>query len=220
MLVHRSALDVHDHVNALHTLRDQTGLYLYPVHRLDKPTSGVLLFACTRSCARALAQQFEQHVIEKSYTAVARGYCATNGTIDHAIRDRDSKSRIAQSAVTGYQTLALMEIPESVDRYPTSRYSLISLSPITGRRHQIRQHMKHINHPLIGDSSYGKAIHNRFFSQRYNSHRLLLHADKLTLKHPQSGKTCSITAPVIDEQFKRVIDDPLWTRQSLSSQDT
>ncbi|OED37672.1 hypothetical protein AB833_22650 [Chromatiales bacterium (ex Bugula neritina AB1)] len=214
LLVHRSALDRHETSNALKLLRDQTGCYLYPVHRLDKPTSGVLLFALNKDTARYLSRLFEEHRVVKHYTAVVRGYCIESGEVDHAIRDRDSKHKARVPATTSYSNLATIELPVSVDRYPTSRYSILNIQPLSGRRHQIRMHMKHINHPIIGDTSYGKKVHNSFFSECFNCTRLLLHAQSIQLDHPDSSKPLVISAPIVNAEFARVINDTRWCWQN------
>jgi len=160
LLVHRSALDRHEHNNAMRTLRAQSGQYLYPVHRLDKPTSGVLVFALSKDAATTVSTQFEHGLVQKNYLAVVRGHCNEGGTIDHAVRDRDAKDKKPANAITRYTTTATIELPHHVDRYPTTRYSLLQVQPKTGRRHQIRLHMKHMSHPIVGDTNYGKTLHN------------------------------------------------------------
>ncbi len=216
LLVHRSKLDVHEQDNVLRRLREQCGRFLYPVHRLDKPTSGVLLFALDSDSARSLSQQFERQLVSKHYLAVVRGYTDAVGNIDYAIKDRDAKNPERNSARTAYQRLARIELPHQIDRYPTTRYSLVDVKPATGRRHQIRMHMKHIKHPVIGDTSYGKASHNRFFTDHYNSQRLLLHAQKLIFCHPADGREIELNADVRqiigvdDGQFNTVLADPAW----------
>ena len=209
LLVHRSKLDVHDNDNVLKRLREQTGLFLYPIHRLDKPTSGVLLFALDSDSARAVSQQFERQLVTKHYIAVVRGYIDDTGVIDYAIRDRDARTPKRNPAQTSFQRLATIELPHRIDRYPTTRYSLVRLKPETGRRHQIRLHMKHIKHPIIGDTSYGKTLHNQFFAQRYHCRRLLLHAQKLELLHPLNGKAVKIACKP-EGAFKTVLADHLW----------
>ena len=210
LLVHRTQIDKHDHNNALHQLRDQTGLYLYPVHRLDKPTSGVLLFALNSENASFVAKQFEQHQVDKRYLGVVRGYTVGQQTIVHAVSDRDAPHKPKTPASTSYKTLAQLELPIQIDRYPTTRYSLLEIAPLSGRRHQIRQHMKHISNPLIGDSSYGKSSHNVFFRQHFNCHRLLLHAHSIRLTHPATGSICNITAENLDPSFQRVLAHEHW----------
>jgi len=209
LLVHKSALD-RDPDNVLKRLRKQIDQYLFPVHRLDKPTSGVLLFTLDKESARSLGCQFESHTIEKNYTAIVRGYLFESGTVEHAIDDRDSPNKQRLDAVTNYQSQAHIELPYKVDRYDTTRYSIVNVQPQTGRRHQIRRHMKHLHHPLIGDTSYGKSLHNRFFQQHYDCHRLLLHARSLHFTHPHTHAPLSISAPHTDAQFIRVLSDERW----------
>lgn len=208
--MHRSKLDVHDDDNVLKKLRDQTGLFLFPVHRLDKPTSGVLLFALDSDSARSVSQQFERQLTTKHYIAVVRGYADKAGDIDYATRDRDARTPHRTPAQTSYQRLATIELPYRIDRYPTTRYSLLRITPKTGRRHQIRQHMKHIKHPIIGDTSYGKTLHNQFFAKHYDCRRLLLHAQQLEFLHPLNGQPVCIRSPDPDAEFKSVLSDPLW----------
>ncbi len=215
LLVHRTQLDAHEHRNLVDQLASQLGQRVFPVHRLDKPTSGLLLLALDAECAKALTSQFEQRLVSKTYRAVVRGYTLDTGCIDYAIGDKDARHRRRSPALTHYQTLANIELPYRLDRYPTTRYSLIEVKPVTGRRHQIRQHMKHIHHPLIGDTSYGKAIHNQFFATQYDCRRLLLHATALSFTHPISMQKITLQAPVTnnagdDGQFERVLNDRRW----------
>lgn len=222
LLVHKSKLDVHEQDNVLRRLRAQCGRFVFPVHRLDKPTSGVLLFALDSNTARCVSQQFEQQMVSKHYLAVVRGYTASNGFIDYAIKDRDSRTQLRNSAQTTYQRLARLELPHRVDRYPTTRYSLLRVKPSTGRRHQIRLHMKHIKHPIIGDTSYGKAVHNHFFNDYFECQRLLLHAQELIFCHPEDGREIKISThrshtSVDESQFDTVLSDPNWQWDELQS---
>ena len=192
LLVHRSLIDKHETRFAIQLTRDQIGQVVYPVHRLDKPTSGVLLFALDSNTARLLTEQFTAHTVQKTYQALVRGYTPPNGTIDHPLREQldqmtDSlvdQHKPAQSAITTYQRLHTFELPFAVDRYPTSRYSLVEVYPKTGRKHQIRRHFKHISHHLIGDTTHGNGKHNQFFREHFACHRLLLHSSRLPLLHP------------------------------------
>jgi tRNA pseudouridine65 synthase len=220
LLVHRSSIDRHETRFALQTVRNQVGQHVYPVHRLDKPTSGVLLFALSSDIARAVSEQFAAGRVHKHYLAVVRGYCPGQGSIDYPLqekldriadRDRARVDRPPQQALTHYQRLATVEIPEAVDRYPQTRYSLVALQPHTGRKHQLRRHMKHIGHPIIGDAKHGKGVHNRFFGARYDCHRLLLACTAMELAHPTSGKALSLRA-AIDAPFMRVVDAFGWER--------
>jgi tRNA pseudouridine65 synthase len=213
LLVHRSALDAHESVFALQIVRDLLGQRAYPVHRLDKPTSGVLMFGLSRTAARALADAFVAEEIHKRYLAVVRGYTDDEGRIEHPLtRTRDEASGAGgapRPAVTEYRTLSRVELDVAVDRYPTSRYSLVEASPLTGRRHQLRRHFKHIAHPIIGDRKYGKNVHNDFFDRQFGSRRLLLHAFSLTFPHPDDGTTRTVTAP-LDAGVEAVLRQLGW----------
>lgn len=192
LLVHRSPIS-RDRVFALQTLRDQLGRRVYPVHRLDRATSGVLIFGLTADAARALADQFEARLVDKEYLAVARGWLDESGVIDHPVADEEG-SGVAQAARTRYCGLAKVELPFAVDRYPSSRYSLLSVVPETGRRQQIRKHFKHISHHLIGDTTHGNGRHNRFFRSQFDIHRLLLMSRRLGFVHPYEGSRINVQA--------------------------
>ena len=178
-----------------------------------KPTSGVLLFALTKEIARALSEQMQEKGFQKQYIALVRGYADESGLIDYALKEvldkmTDAKARedkAAQDAVTAYEKIAQTELPFPVGRYSTARYSLLKLTPQTGRKHQLRRHMKHILHPIVGDTKYGRGEHNRFFREQFGAHRLMLHAHTLTFIHPVSNRKLTLTAKV-DEVFLNVID--------------
>lgn len=213
-LVHRSNLDRHETRILVQALRDQIGRHVYPVHRLDKGTSGVMLFALDPDAARSLGEQFERHEVRKRYLAVVRGWPPEFGTIDHPlIPDRDhyadGKSDEPQPALTDYCRLASADFPYSVDKYPTARYALVALEPHTGRRHQLRRHMKHIAHPIIGDATHGKGRHNRFIKTQFGCDRLLLACTDILFRHPDDGSAIHIHAPVGD-QFAAVIREFGW----------
>ena len=194
MLVHRSELDAHEQLVVLQLLGAQLGVHLYPVHRLDKATSGVLMFALSANAARLIQAGFENKRINKTYIAIVRGHSESHGEIDHPLSDKRDQRRAgasvaarewpAKPARTTYQRLLTTEVPYACGRYDSSRYSLLALFPETGRRHQLRRHMKHISHPIIGDTTYGQGRHNRLFREHFNSHRLLLCAYRLSLSHP------------------------------------
>ncbi len=212
LLVHRSFIDRHETRFAVQILRNQIGQYVYPVHRLDKPTSGVLLFALSSEFAKKMAELFSNHQIEKEYLAVVRGYVNETGKIDYPlveqldkISDKRAKIKDAQEAVTHYQTLALKEFDYPVGRYTTARYSLVKLTPKTGRKHQLRRHMKHIFHPIVGDTTHGDGKQNQFFREQLKSNRLLLAATKLSFIHPINHKKIEINA-TIDEEFEQIVN--------------
>lgn len=207
LLVHRSELDRHETRFAVQLLRDQLGQRVWAAHRLDRGTSGVLLFALSPENARRLGQQFEAGTVDKRYQAVVRGHPPESGCINHPLsRQRDEREFVgerssseAQEAITRYRRLATVELPIAVDRYPSSRYALLELAPQTGRRHQIRRHLKHISHPIIGDATYGKGRHNRFFAEHFNCRRLLLACTALVFDHPTDGRRLHVKAPVSGE---------------------
>ena len=217
MLVHRSWLDRHETQFVMQTLRDQIGQRVYPIHRLDRPTSGVLVFALNSEKAKMLCQQFEQKQIEKQYLAVVRGYVTGHGKIDYPLKvqldkiaDKFSQpDKAPQSAVTFYEGLQTVEMPYGVGRYATSRYSLVRLIPQTGRKHQLRRHMKHIFHPILGDTQYGDLHQNRALIEHTGCARLLLHAEKLTFVHPLTQLPMTIQAG-LDAQWQNLMQTFQW----------
>ncbi|MDC9604810.1 tRNA pseudouridine(65) synthase TruC [Xenorhabdus griffiniae] len=216
-LVHRSWLARHETVFVMQTLRDQIGQHVFPVHRLDRPTSGVLLMALSSEVARTLAQQFECHDIQKTYHAVVRGYVEGDDIIDYALMEQLDKiadkfadtDRAAQPAVTYYRSLAKVECPVEIGRYPTSRFSLLELMPKTGRKHQLRRHMAHIRHPIIGDTTHGDLRQNRGVAKYYQTGRLMLHASCLQLKHPVTGERLLLTARW-EQSWQHLIEQFGW----------
>jgi tRNA pseudouridine65 synthase len=208
LLVHRSWLASREQRFLLQELRDQIGQRVYPVHRLDRATDGVMIFGLDAAAAKALAGSFEERRVEKLYWAIVRGWAPPQGRIEHPVKDRD-ETGAAKPALTDYRRLAEVELPVAVDRYPTSRYSWVEVRPRTGRRHQIRQHFKHIGHPLIGDTSYGKGSHNRFFRSHYGIQRLLLMARSLSFRHPYTGDMLTIQAEP-DLQWRSLCEQLGW----------
>lgn len=200
LLVHRSPIS-RDSVFLLQRLRDQLGNRVYPVHRLDRATSGVIVFGLDPATAAALAAGFSRGTVTKHYLAVARGWVDAQGLIDHPVRDEDGDTD-ARPALTRYRRLATVELPDAVDRYPSTRYSLVAVEPLTGRRQQIRKHFKHISHHLIGDTTHGNGRHNRFFRARFGIDRLLLQAQRLAFTHPATGARIALEA----------LPDPAWRR--------
>lgn len=201
-LVHRSWLDRHETVFVMQTVRDQIGQHVFTAHRLDKPTSGVLLMGLSSEVGRLLSLQFEQHQMQKTYHAVVRGWLESSGTLDYPLVEELDKiadkhateARNAQPAVTDYQSLATVEMPIGIGRYPTSRYSLVELAPKTGRKHQLRRHMSHLRHPIIGDSAHGDLRQNRGAAEHFGANRLMLHASSLALTHPVTGEPLLLRA--------------------------
>jgi tRNA pseudouridine65 synthase len=197
LLVHPSSLDAHEERSALKLLRDQLGAWLWPLHRLDKGTSGVLLFARSAEAAREWGLAFEQGRVRKRYLALVRGWPPESGEIDQPLaRDPElpSAGQPRLAALTRYQRLGCFEWPFAVDgRHPTSRYALVAAEPVTGRRHQIRRHFKHIAHPLVGDTTHGKGAHNRAVTAWLGTQRLWLHCEWMEL--PTEKGPLRISAP-------------------------
>lgn len=199
LLVHRSPIDRHERRFAVQLLRDQLGRRVHPVHRLDKGTSGALAFALDRETAATLAAAFADQRVGKTYFAVVRGWPEESGEIDHPLEAvPDPYAPVAQTgpkpARTLFRRLGTVELPRRVDRYPTSRYALLELQPDTGRRHQLRRHLAHVSHPIIGDSTYGKGRHNRLFADLFGVQRLLLACVRLEFVHPVTGAPLVIDA--------------------------
>jgi tRNA pseudouridine65 synthase len=213
MLVHKSMIDRHESEFLMKILRDQIGQYVYPVHRLDKPTSGVIMFALSSDVARLLAQQFELHTIQKEYIAVLRGFSPQQISIDYALKEKldpiaDKKAKQdkePQEAQTDMFKLAELSLAIPVGRYLGARFSLVKLLPKTGRKHQLRRHMGHISHPIIGDTTHGDGKQNQFARDHLNFSKLALCATKLSFMHPitQQPMMCETA---LEDDFQAVVD--------------
>lgn len=205
VLVHRTGIS-EDRVFVLQLLRDQLGgAHLFTTHRLDRGTSGVLIFGKTQEAARHLGEQFMGKTIEKKYLAVVRGWTDETGTIDYPLADKET-GRGLLDAVTHFTRLGQSEIDAAIGlRYPTARFSLVAAEPETGRRHQIRKHFAHINHPIIGDKRHGDVKQNTYFREKFGMPRMLLHASELAFQHPVSGQSVRIAAP-LDAEFEQALD--------------
>lgn len=196
LLVHRTALDAHETRTAMELLRRQFGVRLHAIHRLDKGTSGVLLLARDARAASSLGAAFMAREADKRYRAFVRGWPPAEARVDHALRPDDAAPDApALEAVTEFTRLECMEIANGVDRYPMSRYALVEARPLTGRRHQIRRHLKHLAHPVIGDATHGKGPHNRWWAAQLGITRLWLHALELAVAHPDGG-TLRVVSPL------------------------
>ena len=200
-LVHRTPLDKGESRFVLQTLRDQIGQPVWPAHRLDKGTSGVLVFALSSEVARTLGQTFEcGEGLHKTYRAIVRGWPADEQFIDHPLRrmpdDMRSQREEVQSAQTRLRTLRRGELPIPQGSFATLRWTEVELQPLTGRRHQLRRHMKHIAHPIIGDATHGKGPLNRAVAAHLGVGRLWLHARQLALRHPVTGTALTVEAPM------------------------
>jgi tRNA pseudouridine65 synthase len=204
LLVHRSPIDRHETRFALQLLRDQLGQRVYTIHRLDKGTSGAIAFGLDPATAREYSALFAQREVVKTYVALVRGWPEAEGVIERplaAVEDersgpQDMRPRAAQTA---YRRIATFELPVRVDRYPTSRYALVELNPHTGRRHQLRRHLSGASHPIVGDSTYGKGVHNRLFRELFGVQRLLLACTRLELPALGERGALRIEAPLAPE---------------------
>lgn len=216
-LVHRSWLDRHEKVFVMQTVRDQIGQHVYTVHRLDRPTSGVLLMGLSSEVGRQLSQQFEQHQLQKTYHAVVRGWLEGEETLDYALTEELDKiadkfsqpEKAPQPATTHWRSVATAELPVAVSRYDTSRYTLMELKPKTGRKHQLRRHMTHLRHPIIGDSAHGDLRQNRSAAAHFGMQRLMLHASELSLTHPVTGEPLVLRAG-LDAIWQRMMAQFDW----------
>ncbi|MEL6612475.1 MAG: pseudouridine synthase [Bacteroidota bacterium] len=208
--VHRTRLDRQARVFVLQTLRNQIDQHIFPVHRLDRSTSGAMVFGLDSEAATALGAAFQERRVEKSYLAVVRGHPPESGVIDRALRlpdwpkergesgRMDPDARPMQPAVTAYRTLATSVLPVQVSRYPESWYALVEAQPRTGRWHQIRRHLAGIQHPVLGDRRHGDHRHNHYLRTILGHRRLLLHAARLTIPHPDDGRSVTVHAPPPD----------------------
>jgi len=179
--------------NCLYLLNRQLGAYLYPVHRVDRATSGVLIYALEKTAAKELARQFQEKEIQKIYFAVTRGWVPESGKIDYSLKSEHDPS-IQKEAITEFLRVGTLELPIPSQHHSTSRYSLVKALPLTGRMHQIRRHFAHLSHPLIGDTVYGEGKHNRVFRELLNENALLLKAYSIQFTHPMTGKPIAIRA--------------------------
>lgn len=201
LLVHRSSIARDTSEFALQLLRDQLGKTVYPAHRLDRKTGGVLLFSLNKETDQYLQKSFQEHLIDKKYLAVLRGFAPEEGLIDYPLKKENGT---LQEAQTSFRLLAKSELDIPFGKFPTSRYSLVEANPLTGRMHQLRRHFAHIFYPIIGDRPYGCNKQNKFWKENYEMDTMLLHASELTFKHLLSGETIHIKA-AIQSDFQKVL---------------
>lgn len=202
LLVHRSSIANDTSEFALQKLRDQIHQPVYPAHRLDRKTGGVLLFTLDKETDRMIQPLFSEKKIDKRYLAVLRGFCPNEGTIDHPL---SKENGTIQEAVTHYQMLAQAEINVPHGKFPTSRYSLVEANPETGRMHQLRRHFAHIFHPIIGDRPHGCNKQNKLWKELFAMDTMLLHASSLSFTHPYSQEIIEIKAN-LQPEFLRVLE--------------
>ncbi|WP_235299046.1 pseudouridine synthase [Portibacter marinus] len=200
LLVHKTKIAKDAKQFALQLLRDQVGYKVFPAHRLDRKTSGVLVFSKNKMMDSMIQQQFMNHKVEKTYLAIVRGWLDDTGEIDHPIGEALKK----KEAITKYQLKERFEIDVPLGKHETSRYSLLEIRPLTGRFHQIRKHMAHIFHPIIGDRPHGCSKQNRMWKNLFAMEKMMLHASELKINLPESA-TIEIKAPLSND-FNRVLE--------------
>lgn len=206
LLVHRSNIDRYETQFLLQTLRDQIGQQVFPVHRLDKPTSGLMVFALSKEIAKLLGQAFADRQVEKSYLAIVRGF-TEDQVIDYPLKEQLDKmtdnmanqDKEAQDALTSLQLMGTAQVDIPVGRYQQARYSLVKLFPKTGRKHQLRRHMAHIRHPIIGDTSHGDGKQNQYARKHLSLHRLGLIAYSLSFAHPITAHKLHFEAQIDED---------------------
>jgi len=206
LLVHRSSIANDATEFALQLLRDQLNQKVFPAHRLDRKTGGVLLFALSKDVEKLMQLQFQENLVDKKYLAIVRGHTTDAGEIDYPLRKENGT---LQEAFTKYKTLARAELDVPLGSHPTSRYSLVEANPQTGRMHQLRKHFSHIFNPIIGDRTHGCNKQNKLFKERWELDTMLLHASQLSFKHPVTNMQFHIEAPLQDE-FLRMMGIMGW----------
>ncbi len=217
LLAHASIIDRHEKLNATSLLEEYLQKKVFNVHRLDKPTSGIMIFGLHSEAARKGMESFARADNKKVYLAVTRGYSELSGRVrtalppvaDKLLDKRRKQGRQTKSALTEFRRLATHELPVLISRYPTSRYSLLEVHPKTGRMHQIRRHLRQIRHPIIGDTKYGDHKHNRYFRDDLGLRRMFLAATELTFFHPFTNSPVTLTAR-LDEKFTDLIRKFGW----------
>lgn len=205
LLVHKTHLDYYTKDSLRDRIREETGEMWEPCHRLDKPTSGIVLFAKGKEILHDVQQQFIEGSIEKQYLALMRGYVPERVENERPLRSEHGDEE--KAAHTVFECLSSVEVPWSVGKYPQSRYSLVRVHPKTGRYHQIRQHAAQLRHPIIGDHRHGDVKHNTYFKAHFIPNAMYLHAQQLEFKHHNgSKKVISAALPLFWQSFFQKTD--------------
>ncbi|CAM1340618.1 pseudouridine synthase [Tenacibaculum aestuarii] len=199
--------NVADEASLLQLLQEQCGEKMYPIHRLDRKTSGILLLAKKSEYVAKFQELFMNNQIQKTYYGIVRGHAPESKIIDSPVKGRDAN--VHKDAETHLSTLKTVTVDIPVKPYDTSRYSLVKLMPKTGRLHQLRIHMNKISHPLIGDPKYGDKNHNMMFLENFNCENLFLHARSLEFLHPYSNEKLEIIAE-LPENWNTVFERFNW----------
>ncbi len=203
LLVHRTKLATDATEFALQLLRDQLGIKVYPTHRLDRKTSGILLFAKDEDSNREMQKLFMEQKVEKEYLAIVRGWIDDKLTLDYPLYNEAGKK---QDAITTILPIEQVEIDLPFGKFSTSRYTCTKVKPETGRIHQIRKHFAHLRHPIVGDRPHGCNKQNKLFKEHFFMTKLMLHASSLSFVHPISLEQVVINSQYCDE-FERMIDE-------------
>lgn len=202
LLVHKSFYSGEADTYAIQELKKQIGQKVYPVHRLDRKTSGVLLFTLDKEMLKTMSDLFAARAVEKRYIAILRGWAKEEETIDY---DLINENEVKQNAITRYRLLQTSEIDLPFLKHQTSRYCLVEAIPETGRFHQLRKHFKHILHPILGCRKHGCNKQNKLWLQTFGINKMTLHAHQLMFNHPLSNEKITLNA-AIDKEFKMVGD--------------
>jgi tRNA pseudouridine65 synthase len=203
MLVYPTPIAKNCHWFATKELEKLGYTNLHTIHRLDRPTSGVLLFGKNKEIARKISLIFKNHEIKKTYLCLVRGYTEESGLIENALK-KDGEG-VLQDASTRFKTLEKQNVDIEISKYPQSRFSFLEVVPNTGRMHQIRRHFAHIRHPILGDRRYGDRHYNRFMKDEMQIDNLMLHAYSLEFKHPNTDENLKIIAP-IPQVMREILD--------------
>ena len=206
LLVHRSSIARDVEEFALQLLRDQLNRHVYPAHRIDRKTGGLLLFALSKEVEKLMQQQFQDNQVDKRYLAIVRGHTPDEEEIDYPLRKENGT---LQEAFTRYKTLCRAELDIPFGNHPTSRYSLVKAMPQTGRMHQLRKHFSHIFHPIIGDRTHGCNKQNKLFKENWGADTMFLHASQLAFSHPLTNEPINIIAP-LQSEFLRMMNIMGW----------
>jgi tRNA pseudouridine65 synthase len=200
LIIHRSKLTLPHEPVLMQAVRDQIGQFVYPVHRLDRPTAGLVLFGLNSQSAGRLGQLFIDRKIDKYYQAVVRGHVDEQFTIDRPLREKfgeewdkgSTEDNPEQSATTHFNRIEDFFVPWPLGDFSSSRYSLLEIKPVTGRWHQIRRHLNHIAKPVIGDHRHGDHRHNQLMHEKTGVYRMLLSAVRVDFRHPYTHEMVTI----------------------------
>ena len=212
LIMHSSAISA-DRDTLIGRLRKQFENPPIPVHRLDRPVSGAILGAYDKNTAAELSKAFREGRVHKTYIAIVRGQLKGEGEIDIPLKHEQSGEMLESRS--RYRSLQTIELPLPSRKYPTSRYSLVAVSPLTGRFHQLRRHLARIGYPIVGDSSHGDTYCNHQFENQHGIYGLLLHSARVTFSHPFTGKEITVYSP-LRENMRNVCDDFNWPFSEIS----